>query len=323
MSPEQVKMLGVKATIERAIQSYTTVYSTYAAGMHSAFVDEVDRFVAGLYASRQIDKSYTVAMSSSGFLEVVFSVGSHASIVNYMVPSKLWPTKQPAPTTAPIAKAGDILEKMRKVFDEKKTAPAPTPNPTPLAHHTIVIPGTQSNQSVFEEAVAKLEDIFDEYVSLDNVPHNRERVKRRIWDEAKKLLPESSVWVTCDDTNNPDYKRSAGEFIIEVEAIFKDDDNAYIAEMVLKRIGPVKKTDPVVLSAVGTAFAALERLRLPDMPAAMINIRLKNILMEKSNVCDVEVTTKLDCVSRIATVTLNIQPYPYSEWISYPITRQF
>lgn len=79
-------MISVKSTMERMIQALIASYEPL--NDSNTFFTAVERMVAGLFASQQIDSNYIVRPSGKN-IEIRFSTGGHSSCLTYMLPSSL------------------------------------------------------------------------------------------------------------------------------------------------------------------------------------------------------------------------------------------
>jgi len=86
MDNKQMKMVSVKSTMERMIQAMIASYEPLKDA--DAFFTAVERMVAGLFASQQIDNNYLVRPSGKN-IEIKFSTGGHYSCLTYMLPPSL------------------------------------------------------------------------------------------------------------------------------------------------------------------------------------------------------------------------------------------
>lgn len=106
MNKAQMEMLSVKSAIERTITGYTTSYSTTTfQGPENVnkFFDVVERFVASLFVSGQINNDYVVRPSNLG-IEVTFSSGKQFSRLDLMLPDCLqWKERRQIPQEVELA----------------------------------------------------------------------------------------------------------------------------------------------------------------------------------------------------------------------------
>lgn len=93
MTKDQMEMLSVKSAIERTIAglaaSYTADVWKDVEAQITGFFSDVERYVASLYVSRQIDSDFAVCSTNNG-IKVVFSTRGHFSQVTYFLPKELW-----------------------------------------------------------------------------------------------------------------------------------------------------------------------------------------------------------------------------------------
>lgn len=102
------QMLSVKSAIERVVQGQVAVClaavaaGTYTREHFTTMAETVEKFIASLYISGQINREFTVETSMTGMrLTVKFGVGEHVSVVDNILPAQLiiraprttvWPT---------------------------------------------------------------------------------------------------------------------------------------------------------------------------------------------------------------------------------------
>ena len=90
MDRRQMEMLSVKSAIERTIQGYLASFAK--SGNKGDLYNELCRYMAGLFASKQINRDYLVSLRDGpGNLEVRFSVGSHISKLTFLLPKHMVP----------------------------------------------------------------------------------------------------------------------------------------------------------------------------------------------------------------------------------------
>lgn len=92
-------LLTVKNAIERVVQGQIAVClsavaaKTYTCQHFTEMAEFVEKFVASLYVSGQIDRNFSIESSLSSLrVTVKFSVGGHHSIVDNMLPAALYYT---------------------------------------------------------------------------------------------------------------------------------------------------------------------------------------------------------------------------------------
>lgn len=92
MTKDQMEMLSVKSAIERTvaglIASYTTSVWKDTEAQITGFFSDVQRYIASLYVSRQIDSNFCV-WSTDTTLKVEFTAHGHHSHVTYLLPISL------------------------------------------------------------------------------------------------------------------------------------------------------------------------------------------------------------------------------------------
>lgn len=96
MNKDQMEMLSVKNAIERTVQSQITAMlsRTYAAAdVSKYFFEYVERYVAGLFVSGQINNDYQVRSDINGDLVVAFSTCGQKVDTTFMLPNFLRWTK--------------------------------------------------------------------------------------------------------------------------------------------------------------------------------------------------------------------------------------
>ena len=101
------EMLSVKSAIERTVQGYITVYSTVAQESNQVdqFFTAVERYVAALYVSGQIDNNYFVRTTNTGDLEISFVARTQHTRMTFLLPPTLmWKASNiEVKTPAPVA----------------------------------------------------------------------------------------------------------------------------------------------------------------------------------------------------------------------------
>jgi len=126
MDRRQMEMLSVKSAVERTVQGYLASYTKN--GNKGDLYNELCRYMAGLFASKQINRDYLVSLRDGpGNLEVRFSVGSHISNLTFMLPRHMVPSHD-GKLDAAIADATQKLlsqqeplgEEFQKVLDENR-----------------------------------------------------------------------------------------------------------------------------------------------------------------------------------------------------------
>lgn len=66
MNKQQMEMLSVKSAIERTANGLIASFSTIPNPNADLLYDEISRYMASLFASRQIDQDYRVARQAAG-----------------------------------------------------------------------------------------------------------------------------------------------------------------------------------------------------------------------------------------------------------------
>lgn len=94
MDRSQMEMLSVKSAIERTLSSYVAVHTEikdgYACLNFTPFIEDVERYVAAMFAGGQIERDFSVSSSAtSGCVEVLFAVGQQRSRVTFLMPPGL------------------------------------------------------------------------------------------------------------------------------------------------------------------------------------------------------------------------------------------
>lgn len=90
MNKSQMAMLSVKSAIERTVQGYLASYAASKQNQQTDLYNDICRYMAGLFASRQIDRDYVVGVRNRS-LEVSFTVAGNKSHLSFMVPSTILP----------------------------------------------------------------------------------------------------------------------------------------------------------------------------------------------------------------------------------------
>ncbi len=98
MNKSQMEMLSVKSAIERTVHSLVSSYST--APDQEGLYTELCRYMAGLFASKQISNDYQVTIRGQS-LEVRFITAGNISKLTFLLPSNMLP-KASAPLESPI-----------------------------------------------------------------------------------------------------------------------------------------------------------------------------------------------------------------------------
>lgn len=105
MNKSQMAMLSVKSAIERTVQGYLASYATSKQNQQTDLYNDICRYMAGLFASCQIDRDYIVGVRNRS-LEVSFTVAGNKSHLSFMVPSTILP------------KPSAVLESHTKALDD-------------------------------------------------------------------------------------------------------------------------------------------------------------------------------------------------------------
>lgn len=95
MNKHQMEMLSVKSAVERTVQGLISSYSQIPLPNPHGLYEEICRYMASLFASRQIDQDYQVERGVSGKLEITFRTQGQISSLTFMPPAH-----QPSPLAA-------------------------------------------------------------------------------------------------------------------------------------------------------------------------------------------------------------------------------
>ena len=88
MNNSQMDMLSVKSAIERTVRGLVASY-TSTCGTKPDLYNDVCRYMAGLFASKQITRNYTVSIEKKS-LDVSFeSNAKHYSKLSFLLPSPM------------------------------------------------------------------------------------------------------------------------------------------------------------------------------------------------------------------------------------------
>lgn len=111
MNVYQKEMLSVKNAIERMVQGQISSFSknpdTNSADL---LFSQVDRFIAGLYVSGQIESVYSVSVTGDNQLEISFGCAGQKSTVTFLLPRELSFRKEAAPSQMELSLVSDIAD---------------------------------------------------------------------------------------------------------------------------------------------------------------------------------------------------------------------
>lgn len=111
MNAYQKEMLSVKNAIERMVQGQISSFSknpdTNSADL---LFSQVDRFIAGLYVSGQIESVYSVSVTGGNQLEISFGCAGQKSTVTFLLPRELSFRKEAAPSQVELSLISDIAD---------------------------------------------------------------------------------------------------------------------------------------------------------------------------------------------------------------------
>jgi len=109
MNRNQQEMLSVKSAIERTIQGLVTSYSQAPLPNPYGLYEEICRYMASLFASRQIDQDYQVERKVDGRLDITFRTHDQISSLSFLPPPH-----QPSP----LANLAQEQEPLGREFEE-------------------------------------------------------------------------------------------------------------------------------------------------------------------------------------------------------------
>jgi hypothetical protein len=212
-------MFAIKNSIEQTIASATTKYQQ----PHDLFTDN-ERFIAGLYASGQIDSDHYVKSTKSG-IEVSFRVDGAYSVVNYLLPSGL-----------------------------RWTGVTPT--------KSSEVPVQQAVDEFFESFETDVREIARTMAFEGNDALTRERLTSNLSEYLYALQEEADVRhfkVVCDDTNNTSTTIDAGEIHIAIDVQLTGRWNyTYMRLPIVVHGGVEMQKDETTLACWGNATEQLE-----------------------------------------------------------------
>lgn len=100
MTKYQMEMLSAKSAIERAVQGYIATYSRMDASPDTVnqFFDTVEKLVAAMFVSGQINNNYLVRADNVGNLHIAMTVGQHNTQLTFLLPISLrWTVEKMIP----------------------------------------------------------------------------------------------------------------------------------------------------------------------------------------------------------------------------------
>lgn len=162
MNDEQMQMLSVKSALERTIQAFSAARAAYdgttSEHRFHCLLEDVEKYVAALFASNQIDRDFAVNSSMTfGHIEVKFSTQGHQSTLTVMLPASLRSTEAawPFPTSARHAE----MELVSNVPSVEETLPYPDAMYVPFDDYQDAVAELNQQKNLIKER-AQAEEFF-------------------------------------------------------------------------------------------------------------------------------------------------------------------
>lgn len=92
MNRSQMEMLSVKSAIERTIHAMVSAQATTKRSDYGDLYNEACRYMASLFASKQIDRDYVVHVQGKN-LEIKFKAMGNWSCLTFMLPQATLPRR--------------------------------------------------------------------------------------------------------------------------------------------------------------------------------------------------------------------------------------
>jgi hypothetical protein len=161
MNNEQMQMLSVKSALERTIQAFSAARAacdgTTSEHRFHCLLEDVEKYVAALFASNQIDRDFTVNSSMTlGYIEVRFSTQGHQSTLTVMLPASL--RSKEAAWPFPISARHAEMEFVSNVPSVEEAVPYPDAMYVPFDDYQDAVTEYHSQLNLIKEQMMTDDD---------------------------------------------------------------------------------------------------------------------------------------------------------------------